>query len=100
MRNEAAKNQIINLRVSSKQKELIKKKAESLGLKVSEYLLASIEHQSINVVDGGKELAQELFRLNKNLEQFTKYPFVPVQELRDTVSQGIQKINAAMKEGF
>lgn len=100
MSKKTAKDQIINLRVSGKQKEQIKKKAETLGLNVSEYLLATVENQSINVVAGGRELAQELFRLNKNLEHFMQYPFVQVQELRDTVSQGIQKINDAMKEGF
>lgn len=100
MKKKMAKDQIINLRVTTEQKEAIKQKAEGLGLKVSEYLLASLEHQSVNIVDGGKELAQEVYRLNRNLEHFLKYPFVPVQELRDTVSQGIQKINDAMKEGF
>lgn len=94
------KDQTINLRVTKKQKEKIKQDADALGLKVSEYLLASLEHQPINIVDGGKELAQELYRLNRNLEHFLEYPFVPVKELRDTVSQGIQKINDTMKEGF
>lgn len=100
MKKKMAKDSVINLRVTKTQKEEIKQNAEALGLKVSEYVLASLEHQSINVVDGGKELAQELFRLNNNIERFMKYPFVPVKELRDTVSQGIQKINDAMKGGF
>ena len=100
MIKKMAKDQVINLRVTVKQKEKIKQNAESLGLKVSEYLLASAEHPSFNIVEGGKELAQEVHRLNKNLEHFLKYPFIPVQELRDTVSQGIQKISDAMKEGF
>ena len=56
MKKKMAKDQIINLRVTTEQKEAIKQKAEALGLKVSEYLLASLEHQSVNIVDGGKEL--------------------------------------------
>ena len=92
MSKKLSKNQIINLRVTMEQKDKIKRNAEALGMTVSNYLLSSTENQSINVIDGGKELAREVYCLNKKLEHFLKYPFVPVQELRDTISQGIEKM--------
>lgn len=100
MNKKQIKNQIINLRVTTEQKEEIRKRAESLGLTVSDYIIGSLGKTSINVVDGGKELAKEVYRLNRNLEHYQKYPFIRVQELQDTVSHGIQKLNNLMKEGF
>lgn len=82
------KNDRINLRLNSKQKETISKKAESLGMTTSKYLLHLAEHGSITIIDS-KGLASEVYKLNQKLSLLEKYPAIPVQELRDAISQGI-----------
>ena len=92
------KKSIINIRVSEEQKEKIQKEAEVLGMSTSAYLLYLCEHKRVVVVNGGKELAQEIYHLNILLKKYEKYPFIPVQKLRDTVSQSISNIFEKMEE--
>ena len=86
------KTEIINIRVSKEQKDLIRKTAKNLGMNVSKYLMHLVIHGSVVMVDGGKELAMEMYKLNQHLNHIEKHSFLDVQELRDTVSNGIEKI--------
>lgn len=94
------KNEVINLRVSAEQKEAIQRDAVKMGMGISKYLLYLAEHKQIVTIDGGRELAAEVYRLNQALNRFEKYPFVSVQELRNAVSQGIADINCRVKGGI
>lgn len=94
-----SKTEVINFRVSSEQKQMIRNTAKNLGMGISKYLLHLASHSQIVVVDGGKELATEIYHLNKRLNRLERYPFVDVQELRDALSDGISRITKA-KEGI
>lgn len=93
------KTETINLRVSKERKEEIRKAAKAIGMDMSKYLIHQATHGKIVVVSGGKELAMEIYELNQRLNRLEKFPFVNVQELRDTLSDGIARINSA-KEGI
>ena len=93
------KTEVINFRVSSEQKQMIRNAAEHMGMDISKYLLYLANHREIVVVEGGKELAREVYQLNQKLNRLERYPFVDVQELRDVMSDGISRIIKA-KEGI
>ena len=93
------KTEVINFRVSSEQKQMIRNAAEHMGMDISKYLLYLASHREIVVVEGGKELAREVYQLNQKLNRLERYPFVDVQELRDVMSDGISRIIKA-KEGI
>lgn len=94
------KDQIINIRVTRERKEQIKENAEQLGMNISSYIDYLVSHQQVVELPYGKELAQEVYHLNNRLNKLSKYPFLPVQELRDTMSKGIRIINSQMKAGI
>ena len=97
--NKKGKTEVINFRVSNEQKQMIRNAAEQLGMDISKYLLHLASHSKIVVVEGGKELAEEVYHLNQRLNRLERYPFVDVQELRDAMSDGISRITKA-KEGI
>ena len=86
------KNDRINFRLNAKQKETIRKKAESMRMSMSKYLLHLVEHGSISIIDG-ERLTEEVYKLNQKLNQLRKYPAIPVKDLQDVISQGIIDIN-------
>ena len=93
------KTETINIRVSKEQKNSLRKAAQNAGMNISKYLMNLAVNGKIVIVEGGKELAAEIYELNHHLNQMEKYPFVDVQTLRNTVSEGIKNINQA-KEGI
>lgn len=94
------KDQVINIRVTRERKNQIKENAEHLGMSISSYIDYLESHQQVIELSYGKELMQEVYHLNNQLNELSKYPLLPVQELRDTISQGIKKINEQMKAGI
>lgn len=96
---KSRKTDIINLRVSPEEKQKFSADAKNLGLNLSEYVLHLLRHGEIRKIEGGTELAREVHHLNCKLNDFEKYPFVPVQELRDAVSNGIRNIMDSAKQG-
>ena len=98
MKYKGKKQDRIQLRVSDKQKVLIKSNANSLGLSLSKYILKMAEDGKIITLDS-TSLANELYDLNCKLNKLEKYPAIRVQELRDIVSAGIARINALLKSG-
>lgn len=98
--NKKRKDTIINFRASSEQKQKIQSDALTLGMTVAEYLLYLAEHKNIVVVPDGKKLAEAIYDLNMVLHHYEKYPFLPVHEIQEAVSQSIESINRVMKEGI
>lgn len=91
------KDKIINFRVSETQKDKIMQNAKQLNMSVGEYLIYLDEHRIINIIDGGKNLAKEVYMLNKNLSVLEKYPFVEVNQVRNLLSEYLMKLNQQMK---
>ena len=100
MKDKAKKDSVINFRVSQKQKMSIQSDAMKYGMNVAEYLLYLVQHKNVIVISGGKELAEAIYDLNRMLDKYETLSFIPVQELRDSVSKGIEKINLNVKEGI
>ena len=71
--------------------------AKQLNMSVGEYLIYLDEHRIINIIDGGKDLAKEVYMLNKNLSVLEKYPFVEVNQVRNLLSEYLMKLNQQMK---
>ena len=91
------KDKIINFRVSETQKDKIMQNAKQLDMSVGEYLIYLDEHRIINIIDGGKDLAKEVYMLNKNLSVLEKYPFVEVNQVRNLLSEYLMKLNQQME---
>lgn len=91
------KDKIINFRVSEVQKDKITQNAKQLDMSVGEYLIYLDEHKTINIIDGGKDLAKEVYILNKNLSLLEKYPFVEVNQVRNLLSECLIKLNKQME---
>lgn len=91
------KDKIINFRVSETQKDKIMQNAKQLNMSVGEYLIYLDEHKIINIIDGGKDLAKEVYILNKNLSLLEKYPFVEVNQVRNLLSEYLMKLNQQME---
>ena len=91
------KDKIINFRVSEIQKDKIMQNAKQLNMSVGEYLIYLDEHRIINIIDGGKDLAKEVYMLNKNLSVLEKYPFVEVNQVRNLLSEYLMKLNQQME---
>ncbi len=91
------KDKVINFRVSEVQKNKIMQNAKQLDMSVGEYLIYLDEHKTINIIDGGKDLAKEVYILNKNLSLLEKYPFVEVNQVRNLLSECLIKLNKQMK---
>ena len=91
------KDKIINFRVSETQKDKIMQNAKQLNMSVGEYLIYLDEHKTINIIDGGKDLAKEVYILNKNLSLLEKYPFVEVNQVRNLLSEYLMKLNQQME---
>ena len=91
------KDNVINLRVSEVQKNKIMQNARQLKMSVGEYLIYLDEHKTINVIDGGKDLAKEVYMLNKNLLVLEEYPFMEVNQVRNLLSECLIKLNKQME---
>lgn len=91
------KDKIINFRVSETQKDKIMQNTKQLNMSVGEYLIYLDEHRIINIIDGGKDLAKEVYMLNKNLSVLEKYPFVEVNQVRNLLSEYLMKLNQQME---
>lgn len=94
------KDTIINFRASKEQKKKIQADASTFGMTVAEYLLYLAEHRNVVVISSGKELAEAIYDLNVVLHRYERYPFIPVNEIQDAVSQSVEGINLAVKEGI
>ena len=98
MKKETRDTTII-LRASRAEKKAIQAEAEEMDMSMSGYLLHIAKHKQVNIVPGGRELAEAAYKLYEALSRLEKYPILPVTEVKDTLHKGIEKINSAMEEG-
>lgn len=92
------KDKIINFRVNNAQKEKITQNAKQLDMSIGEYLIYLDEHRIINIIDGGKDLAKEIYTLNKNLSVLDNYPFIEVNQIKNLLSEYLVKLNQKIEE--
>ena len=92
------KDKIINFRVNNAQKEKITQNAKQLDMSIGEYLIYLDEHRIINIIDGGKDLAKEIYTLKKNLSVLDNYPFIEVNQIKNLLSEYLVKLNQKIEE--
>ena len=94
------KDQIINFRVSAKQKAEYKQMAQECGLDVSKLIeMALNNHAPIAIkIDGGEKLAEELYKLNKTLNQHFTNPDIPVTTIRNSIDKIVNELNGYVIE--
>ena len=87
------KTEIINLRISKEDKEIIKKRAGFFGMSMSQYILYVSKNPQINILAGGKELANYFYDLNVTLNKL--YPLMPVsvRRIHHEISKAVQNLN-------
>ena len=100
MRNNVRKNQIsqkndlLHIRISEQEKQKYIQEANEINMNLSQYVLYLLRHKQVTPIEGGAELARELYQLNQNLNRIGQYLDVPTQELRDVVTRGMEAIIA------
>lgn len=87
------KQSVIQFRVTKEDKKRIAHNAKSLGMNISQYMQYIEAHKNITILDGGKELADELYNFNRRLDKLTKCSTIEIQQIRDKISETLQKIN-------
>ena len=65
------KSKLLNFRLSEKEMERIRAKAEKANLTVSAYILSSALDKPIVVIDGLPDAVKELRRIGSNVNQLT-----------------------------
>ena len=65
------KTEIITLRLTKSDKELIQSKAKQAGMTVTDYLVTSGLGKEIRTMDGLRELAAQVKGVGRNLNQLT-----------------------------
>ena len=98
MRNNARKKQesqkgdLLRIRISEQEKQKYIREANEMNMTLSQYVRYLLRHKQVNPIEGGVELAREVYLLNQNLNRIGQCPAVPTQELRDAATQGIEAI--------
>lgn len=69
MKNNKGKETKIEFRVSEEFKENLKKKAEEMGLSLTDYVINSLEHSNFVVLKEGPEIAEALMDLRISLDK-------------------------------
>ncbi|SEH23155.1 plasmid mobilization protein [Selenomonas sp. KH1T6] len=86
------KNDMVRIRISEQEKQKILREAEAVGMNLSQYIMHCTRHKQIIIVEGGAQLASEVYRLNQTLNQMIGNPDVPVQALREAATGGLRAI--------
>ena len=90
------KNDVINIRISAQEKQRFIAEAEAMNMNLSRYVLHLLRHKEIISIDCGVELAKAIFQCNQHLNQIGRSPNVPVQKLRNAITQEIKTITACI----
>ena len=96
--NRQNKNKNLHIRLTDKQYEKIKTKANELGISVTNYILKMTEQGKVVVIEP-KDLAEEIRELNRKLSKLEQYPAIKAQELRDMIGEEVVKLNEILKKG-
>lgn len=94
---KTTKDAVINIRVSEADKERYEAEAKRFGMSTSKYILYSVDHKAIHVVEGGVDLANAMYDLNCTMNKFEARDNVSVDELRRALSICVDKMNHFMK---
>ena len=86
------KDNLLRIRISEEEKQQYITEAECMGMSLSQYVLHLLRHKQVNRIEGGVELAREIYEINRSLDQIAGNHAVPVQELRDAVTQCMASI--------
>lgn len=92
------KQEFIHFRVSKADKKRITTNAKAMGMNISQYLQHLDTHRNIVVLNGGKELADEIYNFNRRLDRMQEGSTLDIQEIRNKLSETIQKINKRLGE--
>lgn len=91
--NRTRPKQIV-IRLSEKEKEILKKKVEKSGLRQQEFLIKLILEKEIINTDGLKELTPELKRIGVNINQIAK----SCNQGNQATKEEIENINKELSE--
>ena len=89
-----SKDQVINIRVTKKEKEKLIKLSEKAGMSLSMYLIEQGLDKDIIVIEGVEKFETELRRIGNNINQLTcwaNYGYLKVVSL-DEVKKELGKI--------
>ena len=92
------KTDVINFRCSKEEKEQYANDAAQFGMNLSQYIHHLLRNREVRTIDGGRELAWEVYQLNKNLEKVLQKADVPIQDLKDIVSRGISTVRENIRK--
>lgn len=87
------KDQRYNLRMTTQEKEQIRKKADAVNRPMSEYIIDTALHHKIVVIDDLGELITELKALGRNFNQLTtlanmgRIEVVKLDEFEETLAE-------------
>lgn len=60
---------------------------------LSKYVINCINSNRTNVIHDGDILIAEIYNLNEQLQKLTLYKSLPIQELQNSLSNAISKLN-------
>ncbi len=88
------KDQVINFRVSARQKAEYKQMARECGLDVSTLIEKALnDHTPIAIqIEGGEKLAEAVYNLNKTLNQHFTNPDIPIATIRDSLDRMVNAL--------
>lgn len=92
------KTDVINFRCSKEEKAQYTRDASKFGMNLSQYIHHLLRYREVRMIDGGRELAQEVYRLNLNLDKLMHQEEIPVQELKDVVSRGVSTVRKQIRK--
>ena len=92
------KQDIINIRVSKDYKEKLKQKADASCMSLSKYIINCIDTNQTNIIHDGDILISEIYTLNSKLQELSINKELPVQELQNTLTIAISKLNNLVNE--
>ena len=92
------KQDVITIRVSDDYKTTLKQKAKDVGMDLSKYVINCINSNRTNIIHDGDILISEIYNLNTQLQKLSSHKELPIQELQDSLSKAISKLNTLANE--
>lgn len=94
---KSIKNDVMRIRIAESDKVKYSQEAERYGMNLSEYVIHLLNHKGINIIEGGVEIANAIYELNKTLAKCMNYPNIPRATIEETIEKSIKKINMFME---
>ena len=99
MPEKTSKDAVINVRLTTKQKERFAEEARLCNMKLSEYVLHLLQNKRITVIENGTEIAHAIYDLSNTLKNCMEYHNIPLSRIQEALSQSISKLNSCFEEG-